>query len=142
MKIESLLKSGIILAPLHPRSLISIHLQPFKGSFGANNEPRLFAIAFNGAIAALLDAAIPLRSVPVAVTDGTSTVVFEYHTQLTCKEMSDEFDQSPLEETSSTLLFSELFGPDSAETLRILEKESQDMFNNLKNALETACVDN
>lgn len=51
----------IILGALYPRSSISIAIQPLRK--GAD----FFDAAFNGAIAALIDAAIPMTSVPISI---------------------------------------------------------------------------
>lgn len=53
----------LILTAMHPRSLISVTVQPIKIS----RPERLFVDAFNASVLALVDARIPMASIPVAV---------------------------------------------------------------------------
>lgn len=60
LRLERILEE-IILEALHPRSSISIAIQPVR------KGTDFFDAAFNGAIAALIDAAIPMTSVPISI---------------------------------------------------------------------------
>lgn len=84
----------VILTALHPRSQILIAIQPIKlpmslsGSTDSeewNFEEQAVA-AFNTAILALLDAAIPMLAVPVAVLSGGLLTIHLYQSN-SCKLM-------------------------------------------------------
>jgi len=61
---------------MHPRSIISLVIQPTALVFEQNS---FFVLAFNACIAALIDAAIPLRLLPAAVFSGQGMrAVFDY----------------------------------------------------------------
>lgn len=68
-----------ILGMLHPRSLITIALQPTV----LDDIDGSFAVLLNAAVLALLDAGIPLSSIPVAVMEGHFSAVYSFTSEET-----------------------------------------------------------
>lgn len=62
LRIQTLLER-LVLTTMHPRSLISVAVQPVK----IDRPECLFVDSFNASIAALVDGGIPMSSIPVAV---------------------------------------------------------------------------
>lgn len=79
VRLQSLLELSILGAS-YPRSLIHVAIQPVR--LPPSNEKDLpFVTCFNAAILALMDAAIPMASVPVAVREGPLEAVYTHRTR-------------------------------------------------------------
>ncbi|PJF19422.1 hypothetical protein PSACC_00815 [Paramicrosporidium saccamoebae] len=73
LKVQGLLEQ-VILGVLHPRSLITIAVQPVNVS----SLEAAFPHIFNACVLALLDAGIPLGSLPVAVEEDGLEAVYSF----------------------------------------------------------------
>jgi ribonuclease PH len=71
LRVQSLLEQ-VIVGILHPRSLITIAVQPIIVT------DRPFSTVFNACVLALIDAGIPLSSMPVAVEEDGLEAVFAF----------------------------------------------------------------
>jgi hypothetical protein len=118
-----------------------VHLQPVKASFQVEESSFLFAHAFNASILALIDAAIPLRSVPEAVVDRESnTAIVEYYSRLSYDNTSPQNGPNhnsinPVEEISSKVTSYDISGPDTQLILHALTAQSMETFSNIQSAL-------
>lgn len=77
VRLQRLLELSVLGAS-YPRSLIHVALQPVR-LLPATGE-NLFVACFNAAVLALMDAAIPMTSVPVAVREGPLEAVYTHRT--------------------------------------------------------------
>lgn len=79
VRLQSLLELSILEAS-YPRSLIHVAIQPVR--LPSPSEKDLpFVACFNAAILALMNAAIPMASVPVAVREGSLEAVYMHRTR-------------------------------------------------------------
>lgn len=79
VRLQTLLELSILGAS-YPRSLIHVAIQPVRlsSSIGENDS---FVACFNAAVLALMDAAIPMAFVPVAVREASLEAVYIHRTR-------------------------------------------------------------
>ena len=73
LRIQGLLELAIVKT-VYPRSLVGIAIQPLRGA----DSDLFFSAVFNSSVLALIDAGIPLSSVPVAVRNLELEAVFSH----------------------------------------------------------------